>query len=190
MTSSLSVREVSESSEAKLWVAKCGERHDVLSDVSTLVFRGSTLYVLLDGETPVSYTVWYFGKKKSTVWRPYANFYTVYTVTSRRREGLATFLVNHVRVKAIESGCRRMKSLAGTMAGLMFHASFKDTLWGLRNDKLDQREVVIDTALVSVPAYFNSVPPSVLFQRIDAVKPISIDEVLKEIGDKPLRYDK
>lgn len=185
----LAVKATTDQGIARAWVKEMGERHAILADVPTLVFRGSTLYVLTEGGAPVSLTCWYFGRKKSTVWRPYANFYTVYTAARRRREGLATVLVRYVRQKAIESGCRRMKSLAGTMAGLCFHASFSDLLWGLRNDRPEQREVVVDTPLVELPAYAHTVPPSVLFQRTDAARPLSLEEVLEELGDQKLRYD-
>lgn len=176
----LEVTVVTEQKEAVALVKACNERHPVLAEVGLLVWRGSPLHVLLHQGAPVSYNVTYFGRRKKNVWEPYANWYTAYTVTSLRRQGLAKHLATIVRAKAREAGCRRLKSLVGTYLGLCLHASFGDQLWGLR----DSMEVVVDTPLVALPAYHRRVPPTALTDR-----PQTVGEVLEVLGGRALRYD-
>lgn len=175
---------VSDPKEAREWLSKAGERHPVLDEVELLVFRGSALWVLHEDGTPLSYRCFYVGKKKSTIWQPYVNSYTAYTVESHRRKGLARYLSNVMRKFAVKRGCRRLKSLAGTKLGLLFHASLGDVFWGIT----ENLEVVVDSPLVDLPGYAGKVPPSAS-KTVPGARRMSLDEILGELGNCKLRYD-
>lgn len=165
------------------WVKKCGEKHEVLSQTSLHVWRGASLWILLQNEKPVSYNITRIGKRKKNVWEPYANWYVAYTVVSLRRLGLATRLIKHVLSLAKDMGCRRMKALAGTSAGLALHASLGDQFWGLT----ENLEVVVDTPMVHLPAYLGKTPPNATTTE---TVPWPLERVVQELNGRNLRYDK
>ncbi len=167
--------------DAGQWVKLSTEKHPVLSEMSMFVFRGAIMYILVEKELPISFNVTYIGKRKKNVWEPYANWYSAYTVTPRRREGHAKKLATEVRNEAISLGCRRLKSLAGTYLGLVLHESFGDQFWGIR----ENMEVIIDTPLVDMPEYSTKPPPTAITKS-----KMSLKDVLKELGDRKLRYER
>lgn len=170
---------VTDSKLAASWVRRCEEKHPVLREVSTLVWRGAELSVLVEGETPLSYNVTYYGKRKKNIWEPYANWYTAYTVLANRRQGLAKRLAEASRKEAVRRGCRRIKSLAGTMLGVRLHESFGDLFWGIK----DTLEVVVDSPLVPMKEYALKRPPTSLAEIMTA------EEVIRQLADRKLRYD-
>jgi GNAT superfamily N-acetyltransferase len=190
----LGVLEVVDPKESRKWVRACGEKSKVLAEVELHVFRGATLWVACDGQEPVSYNVTRFGKRRKNVWEPYSNWYTAYTINSCRRRGHARRLALYVRSLARDAGCRRLKSLAGTRLGLYLHAALGDEFWGVTSSL----EVVIDTPLVLVTKCLGCVPPNaapVLREKAARDPPVHIDpmslgDVLKELGERPMRYER
>jgi GNAT superfamily N-acetyltransferase len=190
----LDVRAVTDPKEARKLVRACGEKSRVIAEVELHVFRGATLWVACDGEKPVSYNVTRFGKHRKNVWEPYANWYTAYTITSSRRQGHARRLALHVRSLARDAGCRRMKSLAGTRLGLYLHGALGDEFWGVTSNL----EVVIDTPLVLVEKCSGCVPPNAtpVFREMAArnpsvhVGPMVLEDVLRQLGERPMRYER
>jgi hypothetical protein len=190
----LDVRAVTDPKESRKWVKACGEKSKVLAEVELHVFRGATLWVACDGEKLVSYNVTRFGKRRKNVWEPYANWYTAYTINSCRRRGHARRIALHVRSLARDAGCRRPKSLAGTRLGLYLHAALGDEFWGVTSSL----EVVIDTPLVMVEKCSGCAPPNAtpVFREMAArnpllyAEPMSLGDVLKELGERPMRYER
>lgn len=177
------VQVIREPKLARLAVRECGERSPVLAEVELHVFRGATLYVLLDSRgAPVSYNVTRFGKRKKNAWEPYANWYTAYTIEQERRKGHASYLARLVKERAIDAGCVRLKALAGTTGGLMLHAALGDELWGITANV----EVAVDTPLVPNAAYDNRTPPNA---ATDETAPWSLERVLRELNSRSLRYE-
>lgn len=190
----LGVRAVTDPEEARKWVRAGGEKSKVLAEVELHVFRGATLWVACDRGKPVSYNVTRFGKRRKNVWEPYANWYTAYTINSCRRQGYARRIALYVRSLAKDAGCRRLKSLAGTRLGLYLHAALGDEFWGVTS----RLEVVIDTPLVMVEKCSGCVPPNAtpVFRERTAINPsahsdpMSLGDVLKELGERPMRYER
>ena len=180
---STQIEVIREPKVAREAIRALGERSPVLSEVELHVFRGAPLYILrsLKGAA-LSLNVTYFGKRKINVWEPYANWYTAYTPTALRRQGYATQLYKHVEALAIEAGCRRIKSLAGTQLGLLHHIHVGHQVWGvtLRN------EVCVDAPLVTHPEYAKRVPASVTRTlrgtTPEPSKPLSLKEIRRRIA--------
>lgn len=133
------------------------ERHPVLTEVRRDVFYGGSVWVAYDAAAlPVSICVGKVGKRKKNIWEPYLNFYTAYTLPSARRKGYATALYRIMEAAALEAGCRRIKSLAGSSAGLGLHLSLGHQCWGFS----DNNEVYVDSPLPGHEAlYLGLTPP-------------------------------
>jgi hypothetical protein len=175
------------------------EKSPILSEISMLVFRGATLFVLRDpANNLLSINVSQFGKKKINIWQPYVNWYTAYTPVALRRNRYATTLYRHVEALAIAAGCRRLKSLAGTQLGLLHHNGLGHYFWGISLN-LDKEgvsrglSVCVDYPLVNLPEYENRVPASV--QRTlrgsepAPLRPISVTEIRRRLGANQLQYE-
>lgn len=194
---------VTEPKEARRIVKDIGEKSSVLSEVDMGVFRGAPLYILRDpAGALLTLNVTYFGKKSKNIWEPYANWYTAYTPVAIRRKGYATELYKVVEAEAIKRGCKRIKSLAGTYAGMMMHHALGHLLWGITPEVRDEkgkmirgREVCVDAPLIMRPEYSVGRIPGQVVQTLKEspyppVCPVTPDEIVRCIaGSKLLRYD-
>ena len=159
---------------------------NVLKESEMLHFRTYYPWVLFDNGRPVSINHTAFGKRKKNSWEPYANFYLAFTRPSLRRQGFAKQLALHVETDARERGCVRLKALAGTTPGLMLHVGLRHELWAVT----DQREVVVDTPLVSPPpeGWSESTPPNARKWN-ERTTPYSFAEISELLGPGGLRYE-
>jgi GNAT superfamily N-acetyltransferase len=162
-----------------------GEKHPVISgsDVNLYLFYGAVICVKYAGLTPVSVNMTKIGKRKKNIWEPYANWYGAYTLPSHRRQGHATELYRHVEGLAVSAGCRRIKSLAGSGAGLALHKSLNHDCWGLTPN----HEVWVDSALPGSEQHYaeGSVPP-----QAPASKKMTPAQMVQLIVNQELRYDR
>lgn len=160
---------------------RAGERHAVLQEFSLDVFRGAVLYVLEDEHGPFSANITNFGKRKKNIFEPYANWYVAYTVPSERRKGHATALYRVAEAEAVQRGCRRIRSLAGSAAGGYLHLSLGHQFWGAK----DTGELFVDSPLPGYAELYDrgKVPP-----LVSATSPMSVREVRAALK-AGLRYD-
>lgn len=158
------------------------ENHVVLKDVRRDVFYGGAVWVTYygaDDSEPVSLCVGKLGKRKKNIWEPYLNWYTAYTLPTYRRRGFATELYWAMEQEALKAGCRRVKSLAGSSAGLALHLSLGHQCWG----KTDKDEVYVDSPLPGHEAlYVGMIPPQAPGAHITFG---NVKQLIKE----GLRYD-
>lgn len=159
------------------------DKHPVLTELRRDVFRGGRTWVLNKDGIPTSIHCSRIGKRKKNKFEPYANWYGAYTLPAERRKGYAYRLYSHVEAEAVKAGCRRIRSLAGSSAGLGLHLALRHKCWGLTPDN----EVWVDSPL-PFPGWeefyeVGEVPPQVPRQT-----PLSLIEVHKYIRDG-LRYD-
>ena len=164
----------------KLMLAAGAEKHPVLTELRRDVFYGGHVWVAYRGLTPVSVHCTKLGKRKKNAWEPYANWYGAYTLPSERRKGHATALYRIMEAMAIQAGCRRVKSLAGSGAGLALHRSLGHACWGLT----PANEVWVDSALPGCEAFYTllGTPPQ-------APGALMNNSELKTQIQKGLRYD-
>lgn len=154
--------------------------HPVLKELRRDVFYGGHVWVMYNERgQPVSVNCTKPGKRRKNIWEPYANWYTAYTVVPLRRQGLALQLYKHVEAELEALGCRRIKSLAGSSAGLALHRAAGHDFWGCT----DNNEVYVDAPLPgSRSLYEGKTPPQVPGKRLNKA---NVAELIK----KGLRYD-
>jgi len=128
--------------------------YPIQSELRMQLFRGASCWLWIDGGQALHIHIAKIGKRKKNKWEPYLNWYTAYTHVDHRRQGHARRVAMLVRDIAIEAGCVRLKSLAGTYAGLRLHMSLGDECWGKTADD----EIIIDTPLVS--GDWSGIPPN------------------------------
>jgi len=160
------------------------ETHPVISgsDVSLYIFYGAEFLFKFIDDIPVSVNMTKIGKRKKNIWEPYANWHGAYTIPDMRRKGIATELYFCSEKRALESGCRRIKSLAGSSAGLALHHSLNHQCWG----KTNNNEIWIDSPLPGYESlYDDSMFPSQAPSK-SKMTDIDIIETIKQ----GLRYDK
>lgn len=156
-------------------------KHPVLTELRRDVFRGGTLWVSYDIESePASLNCTKIGKRKKNAWEPYANWYSAYTMPEQRRLGYASELYRVAEHAALAAGCRRLKSLAGSSAGLGLHAYLKHACWGLTLNG----EVFVDTPLPGFEAFYQDLgapaqAPGELMRNSD----------IRKLIKQGLRYD-
>lgn len=161
-------------------------KHPILNDIRQDVFRGARCWVLYGKKTyhnqllPLSINCTKIGKRHKNIWEPVANWYSAYTLPSVRRTGLAYRLYAEVERVAVLAGCRRIKSLAGSRAGLGLHRSLRHQCWG----ETENGEVYVNSPLpgASETLYTGLTPP----QAPGAL--LSLEEI-EAIMTKGLRYD-
>jgi GNAT superfamily N-acetyltransferase len=156
------------------------DKHPVLTELRRDVFRGGRTWVLYDGVRPVSLNCTKFGKRHKNIWEPYANWYGAYTLPDLRRRGHAYRLYAEVERLAVLAGCRRIKSLAGSRAGLGLHRALHHQCWG----RTENDEVFVDSVLPGHEGkYTGLTPPQAPGTLLGARE---LDAIMKE----GLRYDK
>ncbi len=160
-----------------------GDKHPVLKDLRRDVFYGGTVWVAYLGpeaNEPLSVHCTKLGKRKKNAWEPVANWYTAYTTSHRRRSGYATALYMAMEADAVAAGCRRIKSLAGSGAGLGLHKHLGHACWGLT----ENNEVWVDSALPGYEHFYTELgtPPQAPGQLLS-------NSELKHLIKKGLRYD-
>lgn len=162
---------------ARDWGVLEGVKHPVLKELELSVFYGGTVFILDD----VALICARFGKRKKNVWEPVLNWYVSYTLEAERRKGYATTLFRHVETLAADAGCRRVRSLAGSRAGLALHFSLSQGVYGLTPNG----EAVIHEPLPGYTAlYTGKVPPEATEN-----KPWKAARVRAQIKEG-LRYDR
>lgn len=158
------------------------DKHPALVELRRDVFRGGTLWVMYtEAGLPVSINCTKLGKRRSNAWEPYANWYSAYTLPAHRRTGLATDLYRVAEAAAVAAGCRRIKSLAGSSAGLGLHLHLKHACWGTTANG----EVFVDSALPGFESFYQDLgAPAQAPSGLMGVRDI------KTLIKKGLRYDK
>lgn len=157
---------------------------EVLKQVDLCAFWGSRIWVATDDRGGLlSFNMTKLGKRKKNVWEPYANWYLAYTIPEARRRGHATALSRVMRSAAVEAGCVRLRSLAGSWAGFSLHVALGDAFWGLT----DRMEVVVDSPLVE-KAWPNTIPGAVRNACADPLR-LTPEDVFTLTGGK-LHYDR
>lgn len=164
----------------------------ILKQINLCAFWGAGCWVALDGGgNLLSFNMTKVGKRRKNVWEPYANWYLAYTVPQYRLQGCAKELGLFVRHAALELGCRRIRSLAGSWAGAALHASMGDWFWGLTPDG----EAVVDSPLDLTIAYPQNVLPGSVRNALKGMPEfmmpaMSLDALLTMVGGPALHYDK
>jgi len=158
-----------------------GEKHPVISDINLYIFYGARITFWMEGDRAISVNMTKIGKRKKNLWEPYANWYGAYTLPEYRRKGFAESLYAYVEQAAVDAGCRRVKSLAGSSAGLGLHMSLGHQCWG----KTANDEVWVDSPLPGSEQLYaaDQTPPRAPGQLMTT-------EQLKAILNEGLRYDK
>lgn len=160
------------------------EGHRVLTELRRDVFYGGTVWVAWQdhegGPVPVSIHCTKLGKRKKNIWEPYANWYSAFTLPQYRRQGHATTLYRQMEQEALAAGCRRVKSLAGSSAGLALHLSLGHQCWG----QTDNNEVWVDSPLPGCSGPYQGLAPP----QAPAQRPSPKWE-LAQIIKQGLRYD-
>lgn len=155
--------------------------HTVLRELGLYVFWGGHLWVGYERGMPVALTCGRIGKRKKNLWEPYLNWYGAFTVPSHRREGYATVLYRAMEAAAAEAGCRRVKSLAGSRAGLALHQALGHQCWG----KTENCEVFVDSPLPGCMSLYKGMTPPQA-PKDKPMTSIEFNNIIKE----GLRYDK
>lgn len=162
----------------------CPQGRKVLGDLGYYKFTQIDMWIGFVGTVPVTVNISHIGSRKKNGWEPYLNWYVAYTTPEYRRLGAATTLGAFVRELAVEKGCVRVKSLAGSWLGLLLHHSFGDQFWGLT----PKREVQVDSPLVDSSRFpADAVPPNGRKWTTSTV-PMTL-EALTALTDSKLRYD-
>ncbi len=160
---------------------RCYDPHPVLKELRRDVFYGGHVWLLLDDlGQPLSLNCTKPGKRRKNLWEPYANWYTAYTPVPFRQQGYAKALYKQVETELVEAGCRRIKSLAGSVAGLALHMSVGHLCWGLTGNN----EVFVDSPLPGSEHLYAAAPrpAQAPAQRLTL-------QQLLAISKKGLRYD-
>lgn len=180
MSKQLELVELATYAEVRPGLESCrvaeGRWHPVLSELSMTMFRGAQCWVVYQGDDIVHIHASKFGKRKKNKWEPYWNWYIAYTRPDLRRQGYAKKVSERIHAMAVEAGCVRMKSLAGTLGGLRLHMSRGDELWDLR----PSGEVVVDTPLIE--GDWRGIPPNATVERRMTQR--------AALAIKALKYDK
>lgn len=161
--------------------AKCA----VFAELRMYVWRGAEVYALIKDGQPVSVYCGNYGKRKKNIFEPYANWYWSFTLPNERRKGHATKLYRHAEATAVERGCRRVRSLAGSAAGACLHMHVGHQFWGQK----DTGELFLDTPL---PGYAELYKDELGWRRPPLVpesEPWTYDKV-RSVIQHGLRYDK
>lgn len=179
------IREITsplEARELRKQFRATGDKHPVLNEFELQVYRGSYGTVLLHEDAPVSVNVSHIGKRKKNIFEPYLNWYIAYTLPEFRRHGFATALYRAVEEKAQGNGCRRIKSLAGSVSGALLHLSLDHLIWGTT----EKKELIVDSPLpASISVYTKRQKPPTALTDIPLTKTL-VKQLLKD----GLRYDK
>lgn len=156
-----------------------GER-EIIMDVGLAFFRGSGVWIgVVDGGI-VTLNATYFGKRKKNAWEPYANVYTAFTRPDVRRRGYAKQMGLYVQTLAMNAGCRRLRSLAGSILGVHYHRCLGHEFWA----RTDKNEVVVDTPLV-IPSPEGIPSTARKWITDDRTVPLTVEEALAG----PFRYE-
>jgi len=162
---------------------------EIVRQIGLCAFWGARAFAIVEGDVIVSFNMTKFGKRKKNVWEPYANWFLAYTTPQRRLQGNAKALGLHVRNLAIEAGCVRMRSLAGSWAGACMHNSMGDHFWGMTVN----HEVIVDTPIVE-KEWPSTIPGAVRNAGGENGAIFNQPATLKDIEDlmcgPHLRYDK
>ena len=162
--------------------ASGGTAHPVLKESALYMFWGALTLALWEPKRDVATSLLQMklGKRKKNVWEPYANWYGAYTLPDRRRQGHAYRLYAEAEKAAVDAGCRRVKSLAGSVAGLGLHRALHHQCWGLT----DGGEIFVDSPLPGHEERYTGLTPP------QAPGALMTEAELNRVALEGLRYDK
>ena len=124
------------------------------SKITVALYGAPCIGLLVDGNL-LSINVTAFQKSaRKNAWGRYINFYLAYTMPEYRYKGFASMLVEHIEQKALELGYNRMRSLAGSYAGVRLHMHFGHQFWGIAK----KGELIVDTPLRNGDEWPDGVP--------------------------------
>lgn len=162
--------------------ANGAEAHPVLQEMGLYVFWGARVWVLGDAQgNPLSIHATKIGKRKKNIWEPAANWYAAYTLPAHRRRGHAYRLYAEMEREAVMAGCRHVKSLAGSAAGLGLHLSLRHKCWG----QVPTGEVFVYSPL---PGFEHIYPKGATPPQAPCPEPLSQSNI-RDLIKKGLRYD-
>lgn len=160
--------------------------HPVLKEAALYLFWGAYTLVMWGNKdqsgSPLSINQTKIGKRKKNAWEPVMNWYSAYTLPAERRKGHAYRLYAAVEGAAVAAGCRHVKSLAGSRAGLGLHRSLHHRCWG----RTPNGEVFVYSPLPGHEALYSGghTPP-----QAPGTMPMSSRELDKTMKEG-LRYDR
>jgi len=115
------------------------------SGITVGLYGAPVIGLIVDNEL-VSVNVTAFGKgKRKNAWGRYLNCYLAYTAPQHRYKGYATILLEELERRGIEGGWNRIRSLAGSYAGVRLHLRFGHQFWGIAK----KGELIVDSPLRS-----------------------------------------
>jgi GNAT superfamily N-acetyltransferase len=114
-------------------------------------------------------------KKPKNAWGRYINVYLAYTVPAHRYKGYASTLVEHLEKEALAEGCTRMKSLAGSWAGVRLHMHFGHHFYGVAKNG----ELVVDTPLISGLTFPDGIPVDVRNRTVGEARLQTRDDLIE-----------
>lgn len=158
------------------------EPHPLWAEFRVYTFWGASTVVQWEDNLPVSIHASKIGKRKKNVWEPYVNWYAAYTLSAWRRMGYATRLFREVEDRAQTQGCRRVRSLAASRAGLGLHDHLGHQVWGLT----DKDEAIVDAPLSLYDTFYADKGPPPTSKM---AKPYTAAQI-RGIMKGGLRYDK
>jgi hypothetical protein len=163
-----------------------GKARMVLEEWRPNLFRGIPVFIGFRDGLPVTLNITHIGKRKTGVWEPYANCYTLWTRKDVRRQGFCHALFNHVKAQAIAAGCVRHRSLAGTYDGYAVHRAVGDEFWALT----PKNELMIDSGWVTPDGGWpTDKPPKNARLYTDRLTPLSGEELDEIVRTTKLRYE-
>lgn len=123
-------------------------RKMLTSDVRMYVFRGDECFAAYEDDRPVAMACVRFNTRKTKGVGPYCTLDFIYTKPRERGNGYARQLLDYVKdIAALERGCTRLKSIAGTQEGKALQHAAGHEFWD---------EKTVDTPLTET---VEGVPP-------------------------------
>lgn len=126
----------------------------VESGITVGLYGAPVIGLMVDNEL-VSVNVTAFGKgKRKNAWGRYLNCYLAYTAPQHRYKGYASILLAELECRGIEGGWNRIRSLAGSYAGVRLHLRFGHQFWGIAK----KGELIVDSPLRSGDKWPDGIP--------------------------------
>jgi len=123
----------------------------------------------------ISINVTNIHKRRKNAWGRYINVYLAYTLPDYRYKGYASRLITHLEETAIAGGCNRLKSLAGSWAGVRLHMHFGHTFWGIAKTG----EIVVDSPLAPGMKFPDGIPEDVRNRTVEPAHILTQSELYK-----------
>lgn len=156
----------------------------VLADCDMMFFRKVSIWIGYENDELVTLNATHFGKRKSSIWEPYSNYYIAVTKMSQRRQGYARALNSMIQREAVAAGCVRVKALDGTKLGVLFSEGLGYQAWGLT----DKNELIIDHPLVDIEWPTDKIPKTAR-KWTDRLTPLNQQEIQIILETTRFPYD-